>query len=124
MKATAQSIREGLVDEPFDLPWMVSGAEVPGDDVLVAEPILSRDKVVQVHVTKLLDLLRPMSRRDEREFCDQNIRFVHFRILVESRGRTIAEVGDQGNAPLRSDFRAGSAEITNLFARQRLIFGF
>ncbi len=46
-----------LFNFAHDLPSVVAHAEVSGDDQFILECVLARDKVIQVHVAMLVDLL-------------------------------------------------------------------
>src|SRR5439155_16044672 len=65
------------------LAGMVARAEMAGDNQFVLEPVGPLDEIIQVHVAELVNLLPAVSRPEEAQLRDQDLRLVRGREVVQ-----------------------------------------
>ena len=110
----------GPLDVLANLIEMITRTEMRGQDPLVAEAIDPLQKVVEVHVPELVDLVLAMAGGDEGHLHDQHLGLVHGLAGVQPGRCAVAEVSHAGNADFGRDVGSAQTQVANLVAGQAL----
>ena len=86
MQSPVQHVGQRFFHKAADLLVVVAGAEMPGNNPLVAEPITPLHEIVQMHVSVFVDFFLAMTWRDERHLGNQDLGVVQCRTSIKPSG--------------------------------------